>query len=129
MAVQLNNVARVEELYPVLKPLTGTISPTSPNGPGLAADRLLGLMSRTSGNFGTAVDHFEAATVFCRNGGYRPELAWTCYEYADTLSNLNTDADQTKAVALLDESLTISSELGMRPLMEMVLSQREILKA
>ncbi len=30
---------------------------------------------------------------------------------------------------LLDESLAISSELGMRPLMERVLSRRNILKA
>ncbi len=34
-----------------------------------------------------------------------------------------------KATSLLDESLAISSELGMRPLMERVLSRREILKA
>ena len=33
------------------------------------------------------------------------------------------------AMSLLDESLAISSELGMRPLMERVLSRREILKA
>ncbi len=32
-------------------------------------------------------------------------------------------------MSLLDESLAISSELGMRPLMERVLSRREILKA
>ena len=33
------------------------------------------------------------------------------------------------SVSLLDESLAISSELGMRPLMERVLSKRDILKA
>ena len=38
-------------------------------------------------------------------------------------------SDYEKAVALLDESLAISSELGMRLLMERVLSRREILKA
>ena len=38
-------------------------------------------------------------------------------------------ADRAKAMSLLDESLRISRELGMRPLMERVLSQREILKA
>ena len=32
------------------------------------------------------------------------------------------------AMSLLDESLAISSELGMRPLMERVLSGREILR-
>ena len=33
------------------------------------------------------------------------------------------------AMSLLDESLAISSELGMRPLVERVLSRRDILKA
>ena len=34
-----------------------------------------------------------------------------------------------KAVSLLDESLAVTSELGMRPLMERVLARRDILKA
>ena len=34
-----------------------------------------------------------------------------------------------QAMSLLDESLAISSELGMRPLMERVLSRRDFLKA
>ena len=34
-----------------------------------------------------------------------------------------------KAMSLLDESLALSSELGMRPLMERVQSRREILGA
>ncbi len=38
-------------------------------------------------------------------------------------------SDREKAMSLLDESLAISSELGMRPLMERVLSRREILKS
>jgi tetratricopeptide (TPR) repeat protein len=37
--------------------------------------------------------------------------------------------DRRKAMALLDEALRISRELGMRPLMERVLSRREILQA
>ena len=41
----------------------------------------------------------------------------------------NGEGDRVKATSLLDESLAISSELGMRPLMERVLSRREILKA
>ena len=41
----------------------------------------------------------------------------------------NEPGDREKAMSLLDESLSISSELGMRPLMERVLSRREILKA
>ena len=66
---------------------------------------------------------------FCRKSGYRPELAWTCCNYADLLLKRNGEGDRAKANALLDESLAISSELGMRPLMERVLSRREILGA
>ncbi len=61
--------------------------------------------------------------------GYRPELAWSCCDYADTLLQRNDAGDREKAMSLLDESLAISSDLGMRPLMERVLSRREILKA
>ena len=38
------------------------------------------------------------------------------------------EGDRTKSTSLLDESLAISSELGMRPLMERVPSLREILR-
>jgi hypothetical protein len=80
-------------------------------------------------NLDQAAAHFEDALAFCRNAGYRPELAWTCCDYADTLLQRNDPADREKAMSLLDESLAISSELGMRPLMERVLSRRDILRA
>ena len=41
----------------------------------------------------------------------------------------NNVGDRQKAMQLLEESLAISTELGMRPLMERVLSRRDILKA
>ena len=43
----------------------------------LALDRLLGLLAQTMGIPDLAAEHFEDALAFCRNGGYRPELAWT----------------------------------------------------
>ena len=61
--------------------------------------------------------------------GYRPELAWTCCDYADALLQRSEPGNREKAMSLLDESLAISSELGMRPLMERVLSRQEILRA
>ena len=67
--------------------------------------------------------------AFCRKAGYRPELAWTCCDYAEMLLERNNEGDRAHAMSLLDESLAISSELGMRPLMERVLSRREILGA
>jgi hypothetical protein len=81
------------------------------------------------GNPDQASAHFEDALVFCRKAGFRPELAWTCCDYADMLRDRDGADYRAKAVTLLDESLAISSELGMRPLMERVLSRREILRA
>ncbi len=49
--------------------------------------------------------------------------------HKDMLLERKGESDRDKAVAMLDESLAISTELGMRPLMERVLSRREILKA
>ncbi len=81
------------------------------------------------GNLDQAAVHFEDALTFCRKADYRPGLAWTCCDYADTLLERNNPGDREKTTSLLDESLAISSELGMRPLIERVLSRRDILKA
>ncbi len=89
----------------------------------------MGLLAQTMGNMDKAAEHFEGALAFCRRAGFRPELAWTCCDYADTLLQRNESGDQEKAMTMLDESLAISTELGMRPLMERVLSRREILRA
>jgi DNA-binding NarL/FixJ family response regulator len=64
--------------------------------------------------------HFEDALAFCRQAGYQPELAWTCYDYAEALLQRSHPGDQARAMSLLDDSLAISSELGMRPLLERV---------
>jgi len=85
---------------------------------------VLGLLSQTMGNLDQATGHFEDALAFCRKAGYRPELAWSCCDYADMLRERDAEGDRTKAIALLDESLAISSELGMRPLMERVLGRK-----
>ncbi len=76
-----------------------------------------------------AAEQFEDALAFCREGGYRPELPRTCRDYADTLLQRNAEGDRAKASSLLGESLAISSDLGMWPLMERVLSRRERLEA
>ena len=95
----------------------------------IVPDRLFGLLSGTAGNLDRAAEHFDSALVFCRNAGDRPELTWTCCDYADALLERNGEGDKDRAISLLDESLAISSELGMRPLMERVVSRRDILKA
>ena len=125
IAVQRADAAAASEHYAALQLLQGFRVRRSD----ISSGRVLGLLSQTMGNLGQGAAHFEDALAFCRRAGYRPELAWTCFDYADTLRERHGEGDHAKAMSLLDESLAISSELGMRPLMERVLSRREILKA
>ena len=81
------------------------------------------------GTLDKAIEHFEDSLAFCRKAGYRPELAWTCCDYADTLLQRNSPGDRQKAMSLLDECLRITRELGMKPLLERALSRRDILRA
>ena len=130
LAVQKGDQSAAEEHYAYLQEQRGTMIETVSS-----VDRLLGLLSQTMGNTGQAMAHFEDALAFCGKAGYRPELAWSCCDYADAMldprvsSRRTTWESRQKAISLLDESLAISSELGMRPLMERVLSRREILGA
>jgi hypothetical protein len=130
LAVLRRDVASAREQYAALEPKRGIML----QGGESATDHLLGLLAQTIGWLDKAAEHFEDALTFCRKAGYRPELAWTCCDYADALLGRGvlqcapTPADRAKAMALLDEALKISSELGMKPLMERVLSRRQILR-
>ena len=123
VAVLRGDAAAAQENYDFFQAQRGTMYFD------FSIDRLLGLLAQTMGKLDEAMAHFEDALAFCRKAGYRPELAWTCCDYADMLRERDAEGDRAKAIALLDESLAISSELGMRPLMERVLSRREILGA
>ena len=90
---------------------------------------MLGLLAHSMGNLDQAISHFEDSLSFCKHADYSPQLAWTCCDYADTFLARNQPGDREKAMSLLDESLALSSELGMRPLMERVLSRRDFLEA
>jgi tetratricopeptide (TPR) repeat protein len=125
LALARGDVAACREQYIVLD----SHSRPMVEGGAISIDRLLGLLAQTMSDQDQATIHFEKSLDFCRKAGFRPELASTCCDYADTLRERDADGDRTKAISLLDESLAISSELGMRPLMERVLSRREILKA
>ncbi len=87
------------------------------------------------GNLDQAATHFEENLAFCRKAGYRPELAWTCHDYVDCLLQMLTgpgraaSEERDKAMALLDESLAISTALGMLPLMERVSALRDMVES
>jgi DNA-binding CsgD family transcriptional regulator len=112
--------AAAREQYDALASHRGTMSSFL-----IADDRLLGLLSTVQGRLDQAVVHFENALAFCRQAGYRPELAWTCYNYAEALLQRGHPGDHARAMSLLDESQAITQELGMRPLAERAATLRE----
>lgn len=118
MAVLRGDVERAREQYANLSPAAGTYLKIS-------CDRMLGLLAQTMGEPDQAATHFQDALEFCRKAGYRPELAWACHDYADMLLDRNKAGDRAKAAGLLEESFAVSSELGMRPLMERVTALQE----
>lgn len=65
----------------------------------IAGDRLLGPLAQTMGAHDDATSHFDDAIALCRNAGYRPELAWTCCDYADTLLHRDAEGDRSKAMS------------------------------
>ena len=125
LAVMRKDAATAREQYDGLQHVRGTMLQ---GGVVTTIDRLLALLARTMGNPDQAEVHFEDALTLCRKG-YRPELAWTCCDYADSLLERNEPGDHEKAMSLLEESLTISTELGMLPLMERVQTRLEALNS
>ncbi|NQW15976.1 MAG: protein kinase [Chloroflexi bacterium] len=119
------DASHAKELYEELMPSSGTMVISD----SLSGDHLLGLLADLSGESNVAVEHFEAAMVFCRDAGYRPELAWTMADYAEMLNTRNEAGDSERAGELQDEAIGIAQELGMKPLLERLLGQREILKS
>ena len=125
LAMRRADVVAATEHYNALRAMRGMVFP----GNAIVTDGMLGLLAQTMGNMAQSAAHYEDALAFCREAGYRPGLAWICCDYADMLRERDGEGDRAKAMTLLDESLAISSELGMRPLMERVLYRREILGA
>ena len=114
MAVHRGDAEPASERYRLLEHTRGTaLFHTS-------IDRVLGLLARTAGKLNDAIARFEDALAFCRKAGYRPQYAWTCHHYAQTLFQRNNRADRQKAISLLEEGQSISGELAMAPLLERV---------
>ncbi|HLF05323.1 MAG TPA: AAA family ATPase [Dehalococcoidia bacterium] len=123
LAVLRGDVAAAAQHYRFLEPWRGMLLID------ISTDHVMGLLSHTMGNLDKAAEHFEEALAFCRKAGYRPELAWSLCDYADLLMTRNQAGDRPKAMSLLDESLAISSELGMKPLMQRVIVRQQGLES
>ncbi len=118
IAVEQGDIAAAGEQYAALEAVRGILLLY------VSTDRVLGLLAQTFGQIKQSIAHFEDALAFCRRAGYRTELAWSLCDYADVLVGAHGLAplrdDQTKAMQLLNESLDISTDIGMRPLTERV---------
>jgi DNA-binding CsgD family transcriptional regulator len=122
MAAAVGDVNIAAEQYQTSRSMAHAVTPVAR---AVSTDRLLGLLAQTMGKPEVAASHFEDALAFCRKAGYRPELAWACYDYAETLLGATVGApirsgslhsDRQKASALIEEGLSIANELGMKPL-------------
>ena len=121
LAVLRQDPKSAEEIYSGLIPLQHGRLYTAVD---IVFDRLLGLLAVTIGDLDRGSAHFGDALIFCRKAGYKPELAWSCCDYADCLLQRDKFGDRQQAISLLDESFYISKELGMRPLMERVVERQ-----
>ena len=83
-------------------------------------ERQLGLVARTAGEVDQAITHFESGLRDCRTAGHKPELAWLCYDFADTLLKRHHGVDTEKAGALLKEGLDLVNRYKMSPLKEKI---------
>jgi len=124
VAVQRGDAASAQEQYDALAPVPGIMVFY------IGTDQVMGLLSVTLGRLDQAVAHFEDSLEFCRTAGYRPNLAWTCYDYARALierahGHAPLPGDLAKAVSLLEEALSIAIQLEMKPLMERVAARQQ----
>jgi DNA-binding CsgD family transcriptional regulator len=104
--------ANVDECETDLEALA-PVESVMPTQNGLATSRVLGLLAHAVGQKRRAWTHFEHALVFCRASGFKPELGWTCHDYAAALLDGGARDDRAKAVALLDEGEQIATELDL----------------
>jgi DNA-binding CsgD family transcriptional regulator len=118
IAVLRGDVEAAKERYVALGSASGTYL-------NICGDRILGLLAQTIGELDQAMAHFEDALAFCRKAGNRPDLAWTCHDYAAMLIERHKAGDLAKAKGMLAESLSISSDLAMKPLLERIAALQE----
>ncbi|MDP6513338.1 MAG: AAA family ATPase, partial [SAR202 cluster bacterium] len=125
MAVLKKDTHALAEQYFHMSEHRGFVVPNQ----NMSIDRILGVLAHAMGNFAQATEHFEDALTFCRNAGYRPELAWTCHDYANMLIQRTGPGDLPMAVEFVDEAHQIASSLEMKPLIQRVIALKEQLDA
>jgi tetratricopeptide (TPR) repeat protein len=110
----LGDSDRAQILYRVLSPYAGYAVVASEWASVGAASRFLGQLAATMGRWQEAESHFGQALAMNAAMGAKPWLAHTQFQYAHMLLQRSIAGDVERARTLLDESETISRQLGMR---------------
>ncbi len=118
----LGDANRAPLLYELLKPLAGRNLfvgiPANPYAFLGSASRTLGLLATTLERWSDARQLFEDALNMHSRMRARPWVARTQHDYAKMLLARDEPGDRDKALALLEEALTVARELGMKALEE-----------
>jgi DNA-binding CsgD family transcriptional regulator len=113
----LGDEATAAMLYPELEPLAGT---NVMIGHGVActgaADRYLGMLAATLGEWDRADEHFERGMELNRRMGAVTWIAHTAHEHARMLLARGGD-ERDRAAALLGEAATLAERIGMPTLL------------
>jgi eukaryotic-like serine/threonine-protein kinase len=116
VCASLRDSDRAEVLYRVLSPYAGYAVVASEWASFGAASRFLGQLAATMGRWEGAESHFDQALAMNARMGAKPWLAHTQFHYAHMLLERCRAGDIERARILLDESETLSRQLGMRSL-------------
>jgi DNA-binding CsgD family transcriptional regulator len=109
----LGDQAMAALVYPELEPLAGAnVMVGHLVACYGAADRYLGMLAATLGEWDRAEDHFEAAMELNRRMGADTWLAHTAYQYARLLLARGS-GDRQRAGALLAEAAALAERIGM----------------
>jgi DNA-binding CsgD family transcriptional regulator/tetratricopeptide (TPR) repeat protein len=113
----LGDRATAALVYPELEPLAGTnVMIGHLVGCNGAADRYLGMLAATLGEWDRAEEHFERAMELNRRMGAATWLAHTAYEYARLL-RARDGRERDRAAALLGEAAALAGRIGMPALL------------
>ena len=116
VCASLRDSDRAEVLYRVLSPYAGYAVVAGEWASFGAGSRFLGQLAATMGRWHQAESHFDQALAMNARMGAKPWLAHTQFQCAHMLLQRSIAGDVERARTLLDESETISRQLGMRSL-------------
>ena len=125
VGVELNDIQLVESVYDDLNSLPTPIF-------GSTRGEVFTTQARAAwaiGDTAKSVADFESDLATSHESGYGVELVWTQFFYAKMLPKRDAAGDRERATDLQDEAIAIATELGLKPLLERLLGQRERLKA